>query len=435
LSREYKSLLRLKDPIPPSTECPDLGKVFLSNHPSVLITFPKDSKLLQEQVYSVSGTDVDLELEISTSEAFLEYRFIELVTKYLSGILEALCRLGVSQMPNLMSSPFHKDRFLHVSGEAISELKCNPATVTASLGDRMTDWCTRDLLPVMLKDKPVFIQANTRLIIESVAPVHTNCTILERPVFETLSGSYVTADPTIRMANLHMDEERGLNLHAWFGTNLTGLYEDEWGQSLLYDHDAMQELSSAIHFGMTRTKVLSSLTKAYCSQGECGSYSPSEAGGFDANRLLASAKLKLNIWHNAYEVLLNMGSFCSLGVAIYVIVWCIVFCARKYMPGCQWTAPVWLQNWTNRSTAVTIDPEAERPILSEERLITQQKLIDLHSAGTVPPAGQIQPGVISHTSARELNYQFPERSGPRELTSPMQPTAPREGIPLRFRNV
>ena len=345
LAREKKSLFRLGDIIP-TPECLDFGTVHSTNHPNVFLLYPDNMEGLKEGVKKAKGTDVDLELEIASSEAYLEYRFLESVSKYLGASLQALCGLGIYNMPALLPSPLHPDRFIQISGEVLSELQCIEVTTIARIGTSPVPWCARDLLPVEYLEKQMFIQANTRMIIESVPDVHINCTVLNRPLFLSDSGEVVTADPVIKFAKIELSNN-GLNLFNAY-INVSTLGEDNFGKSLLYDHEVMEELNHNLHFGLTKSKVVSSLTKAYCAKGECGDYQPTDSSGFNLNHLVEHAEERLNFGQLVYDKLVAIGSFTSLFVAAYYIGVVIVWFLKKTMP-CTMHPPAWLPRFRTRT--------------------------------------------------------------------------------------
>jgi hypothetical protein len=363
VNRKHKALFRIEKEISALDPCIDFGKGLATNHADVIILYPDDMEALKARVPVASGDEVDLELEITTSEAFLELRFIESIQKYLANSLGSLCKLGIHSLPQLLPSPLHKDRFIHISGEILSELSCTKVTVTAMLGDQPVNWCSRDILPVRYNKKQVFLSANSRMITFEVPNVLKNCSIMEMPFFIADSGLIVTADPKIRQAHVELDTE-GLNLLRLWEENTT-LTEDDWGESLVYSKDAMLNFNHVLHYGLTQSKVVSSLTKAYCSSGNCGSYKPSSSSGFDVNNLIEHASFDLSLASRVYNTLLNMGSITSLFVGAYALAQIFWFFMKKFAPGLVITPPEWLSNWTRKQNNVVhrLESQELRPIL------------------------------------------------------------------------
>ena len=365
LSRKYKYLLRVDGRTQDYPGCGELPTPRATNHPNVYVMLLNEGQTVTPIIQAVSGRDVDLELEISTSEAFLEYRFIEMSRNYLTGILEALCRLSTASLPELTPSPLHSNRYLHISGEVISEIECKTTKVTAILGEQIVPWCTRDLFPVHYKGNDVFLQAKTRLIVPEVVPVHVNCTPMDRPIFQTENGLFVTADPEVRTVSMDIDQDSSLNIFSYMGNST--MTEDDWGASLLYDHEVMQELESTIHFGLTKTKVVKSLTQAYCSGGTCGTYSPGTDSGFDPTKLLEAAEDYMNPMTKLYNILVQIGSICSILVAIYVIIMIAKWAMGRFCPSVSLGMPKWIRRWIR---------QANRTPLSDARMSRLQRLAD-----------------------------------------------------------
>ena len=363
VNRKHKALFRIGKEIPTLDACIEFGKGRRTNHPDVIIIYPDNMEDLHANVAAASANEVNLELEISTSEAFLELRFIENIQKYLAGSLGSLCRLGIHSMPELLPSPLNKDRFIHISGEVLTELSCTPTTVTAMLGQKPVDWCARDILPVTYQKQAAFLSANTRMITFEVPSVLRNCSGMEQPFFISNDGLIVTADPKIRQAHIEIDAT-GLNLLRLWTKNAT-LTEDDFGSALIYDREAMVNFNHILHYGLTQSKVISSLTKAYCSNGECGSYKPSGSSGFNVNNLIEHAALELNLGHRIYNALQSIGSFTSIFVAAYAIAQIFWYVMKKCAPGLVITPPGWITRWTNKQGPGTqgSEPQEMRPIL------------------------------------------------------------------------
>ena len=276
-------------------------------------------------------------MEISTSEAFLEFRFLELLKRHLQSMLESLCRLSTQSMDDLIISPLSPDRFLQLSGEVISELQCLTVTVSVELGSQPVNWCQKNILPVKQGEKDRFLLANTRMIVEHIPLQHQNCTILQRPIFVSNEGMLVTADPVIKLANIKLDPS-GLNIQEWYHAEEDDI-EDDFGTSLLYDRSAMSELNSIMHFGLTKSTVLNSLVHKYCQGEECGSFVSQQRSSFNLGQLEKDISDRMNFSKAVYHALVTIGSFCSIGVAAYVIGIAVMRIINYFMPGCQYKCP------------------------------------------------------------------------------------------------
>ena len=402
LVREHKTLLRLGEKLPVLEPCINVGQGVRTNHPDIVVLFTDDVESVQSAVPAASGDNVDLQLEISTSEAFLEYRFMENIQKYLQASLTSMCKMGLHSMPALVPSPLHPDRFVHISGEVFSELACTTVTVTATIGDRPVNWCARDLLPVQHEGKLVFLQANSRMIVRNVPSVMRNCSRMEIPIFVADSGLLIMADPAIRQARIQLDSD-GLKLFSIGSENVT-FTEDDFGKALLYDRDAMLSFNHIIHYGMTEAKVVSSLTKAYCSSGACGSYTPDSGSSFNVKHLMDHALDDLNIGMQLWHGLEKMGSICSVFVAIYVIGYAAFFVCKRFAPGCSITAPAWMRRWTYMSARH--DPAHElRPMLPQPALVPT---VINASAPAYTPA-PIYPGNALHDTKRSSVVIEPQK--------------------------
>ena len=352
LSRTYKYLLRMGESTAENPGCGDLPTPSTTNHPSVYVSKLTSLDQLSPAVKPVRGNDVDLELEISTSKAFLEYRYIEMTMRHRGGLLSALCKMGSTTMPDLTPSPIHDARYWHMAGEVVSEIECKRVEVTARIGDTPVPWCARDLLPVNLDGNQVFMHARSRLLIPEVPDLHTNCTPMGRTMVQSKDGVYVTADPKVRVVQIQISEGEQFNLFEYLGKNLTGLAEDDWGSALLYSHETMQELDAQIHYGLTRDKVIESLTSSYCEQGKCGSFKPTSSSGFDASRILNAAEDALNPAAKMYQTLVHFGLICSIIVALYVIGIGIKFVMGKFCPAISMAPPSWIQRMVRRSAGL-----------------------------------------------------------------------------------
>ena len=167
---------------------------------------------------------------------------------------------------------------------------------------------------------------------------------MEIPIFKADSGLLVTADPSIRQAQIQLDT-KGLKLFSIDNQNVS-FTEDDFGKALLYDRDAMASFNHIIHYGMTEEKVLSSLTKAYCASGKCGSYNPDSGSSFNVNHLMEHAIEEFNIGTKILHGLEEIGSFTSILVALYAIGQVLFILCKKFAPGCTLTAPGWMRRWS-----------------------------------------------------------------------------------------
>ena len=405
LSRKFKYLLRVDGRTQDYPGCGELPTPRTTNHPNVYVMLLEDGQTVQPLVQAVLGRDVDLELEISTSEAFLEFRFLELTRIHLTRVLQALCKLSTASLPELTPSPLHTDRYLHVSGEVVSEIQCKKTQVTARLGDQVVSWCARDLFPVMYNGNNVFLQAKTRLIVPEVAPLHVNCTPMDRPIFQTTTGTFVTADPEIRTVNMAIDASSALNLFNYM-SNKT-MMEDNWGTSLLYNHEVMQELESTIHFGLTKNKVVQSLTQAYCADGSCGTYSPGTSSGFNPNKILEAAENYVNPFTKAYQGLIQVGSICSLVVATYVIAIAGKWLMERFCPSITCGLPEWLQGLIRQANRAPLSDVRMSRIqrLAEEARMNEELMF--HNLPQAPSATDSAVVAINPPAASNPSYQYP----------------------------
>ena len=308
--REHKALFRIGTETPSFPACPEVGPIYSTNHPTVFLVLGEKSVEASGVFPPADGESVDLELEISSSEAFLEYRFIELLHKHLANMLESLCQLSMRAVSDLIMSPLHSDRFLQISGEILSELQCTRVTVTAKLGETRDRWCTKEMLPVYLDSKPKYLMANSRMVISDVPRMSGNCSTLERPIFISREGHLVTSEPTLRLANLKLDK-KGLSIGDWY-QNTSSDTLDDFGTSLLYDHSAMRQLNSLLHYGLTKQRVMGSMLDRYCSDGQCGGYKPTGDTSFSLTKLESSIEEEFEVGWKLYNTLVQLGSIASL---------------------------------------------------------------------------------------------------------------------------
>ena len=371
LARAEKSLFRLGREVP-SPSCLNYGSVRRTNHKDIFVLYPEDLDVVKTALPFASGKDVDLELEITSSEAYLEYRFLSSSARYLGSSLRAICSLGLYNLPSLMPSPIHSDRFLMTNGEVLTEVQCTNVTVSVTFGSTPVPWCAKDLLPVKYENHTVFLQANTRLIVPDVPDVLSNCTTVTSPIFISEEGTIVTATPEIKEAKIVIQQEGLRLLDTYFDNTLEG--EDDFGKSLIYDHHAMQEMNANLQYGITKKKVLSSLTKAYCSEeGSCGSYSPTEESNFNINNLLEHAEERFNLGSQVYNKLVEIGSFLSIFIAAYYIGVLVCWVLKKTMPGIIFTKPAWVDRIFKKENERALLQDLELNNLLADKLADRAK--------------------------------------------------------------
>ena len=143
---------------------------------AVQSTIYKDIKLVTEAEATVSlasmasaltASEVDLNLEFRVVDEYLSYSFEKLMKEKLARVGSQLCSMNRHSLAHSELSPFHPDALLRVRGEIVQELTCTRVQVTARIGDKRSEDCLAHSLPVWLQNEPVFLQAETHLIIES----------------------------------------------------------------------------------------------------------------------------------------------------------------------------------------------------------------------------------------------------------------------------
>ena len=109
---------------------------------------------------------VNMDLELKTSESYITYYMQSILLNQMKTVTSKMCSINSHSLELAEISPFHPDSLLRIRGDLIQELKCKTITVKARIGEKRTEQCSSDSLPIWVSNQPLRIQARTHLIVE-----------------------------------------------------------------------------------------------------------------------------------------------------------------------------------------------------------------------------------------------------------------------------
>ena len=273
---------------------------------------------LSSLISQMSPSIVNIDLELRCTVEYLTFSFEEKLRNQMKNIGQNLCDMSKHTLPTSEISPFHKDRLLRIRGELISELTCTAVDAEVRVGETRGSQCTANSIPGWLHNSPIYIEANTRLILEPKDVYYTPCTSRYPPVFVLKDNTLVHANPTIETVSItitHLDEEF---LHI--GESLELVHENQ-ATNLLYTTEEIDSFNELIHFQRTKERVISNMVQQYCQDNtECGS--SFTTGGnrvFNLDSLKPGFGLAIPWINNLKDELKELGSYCSIVIILYII--------------------------------------------------------------------------------------------------------------------
>lgn len=273
---------------------------------------------VQKIAAQLPASSLDLDLEVRSSEEYMTFRFETLLSKNLRLLGENLCNLAAESIVQTERSPFSPTAIIRARGDVVQELQCTSTEVTARLGDSRSKKCHPTAFPVWMHNQPGWLETGTHVLVDEPELAFVDCKAVFPPFVITKEDQLLVADPFVRNAQLPLQ-----SLPTFMEQIGHGVLHEGFSQSLLYTSEEVTKFNNLVHFSRTRARVVDALTHRYCEKNsECGEFSPpSGTSSFDLKALQDDithpwSAVWTEIWHTASQV----GSVCSLLVAIYVII-------------------------------------------------------------------------------------------------------------------
>ena len=315
LSTKHKLLLPLGDKEAAHSECRPVFSYQATSYPDIKVITEEHAVASVTNIAThLSPSILDLDLELRTSEEYLAYLFEETLQQSLANVGLSICKMGKHGLGNSEISPFHPNSLLRIRGDIVQELTCNPVTAEIRLGERRSDLCSTDTLPVWLNNQPLHLQAENHLILDDADITAVDCSSTYPPIFLTAdNATLVQATPVVQIVELtlsHLDEDY-LHLIREEKIVHTGFEED-----ILYTTEEIEKFNELIHFQRTRKRVVSAMVSQYCANNpSCGVYQPGDsASTFSLDhleKLVESPFAFLGEWE---DKLAKIGSYCSIAI-------------------------------------------------------------------------------------------------------------------------
>jgi hypothetical protein len=273
---------------------------------------------LDSVVSRLSASSLDLTIELRSSEEYLAFNMEQRIQGRMVDVGLSLCKMARHALDGAEVSPFHPNSLLRVRGELVMELGCTPVRVEVRIGERRSDNCLKDTLPIWYRNEPLYIQSGTHLLVESKELSLVPCSTAFTSVFQTDEGALVQAAPEVQLVEIELTHIDGDYLHA---LNANGPIEhSSYGSDLLYTNEEVESFNSLIHFDRAKSHVVDAMVRKYCTTGDCGSYEPKPGdAGFDIGHLSQQVIPELVWYESLLEHLQEAGNVCSVIVVLYLI--------------------------------------------------------------------------------------------------------------------
>ena len=319
VSNDPKIFLELNNKYTAPAECGDFDNMFNTNYPKLKVIL---GDIQTPAIPAISASILDIELESKLLAEFLSYELETMFKNQLQEMSYNLCHLSAQNLQHYETSPFHQHALLRLQGEVITEIICTPVQVLAIEGLTGSDptACYTDLLPVYLAKEAVYLQANTRLIVEDPKLSQQSCEDPSfLPIFATNENVLLQATPTVQTVEKQLTHLGESYFHSM---NSFRMNHEDFSSDILYTHSEIASFLKLLHFGRTKNSVINSLTSAYCAHDDCGDLQQTQDGlAFDISRLTEGIEEEFDIWKKIEAWVNVYGSWAGLSVAlIHVLV-------------------------------------------------------------------------------------------------------------------
>ena len=310
ISHEHKLTLIMRGSYTVPRDCRELRKVYNTNYDQIKVAFTADLYYHADQVTAALIPSVlDLDLELRITDEYLAYKMENLIDERSRQVAQKLCKINQHNIRTAEISPFHPNALLRISGEVITEVQCQPTIVYARIGDKRSEKCNADALPVWASNHPSWLQSVTRILLEESELQHISCESQFLPTFYTEDKKLLHAKPDVQEVQvklthvgtdyLHHDPD---HVHETFETDL------------LYSSNEIEKFNSLIHFSRSKSNLVSALTEKYCSKSKnCGSYKPpTSSSSFSLQNLEDEIVQSFSIWSRIKDFAGEYGGICGL---------------------------------------------------------------------------------------------------------------------------
>ena len=329
VNHEHKVLLTMEEGEEPAgAGCAPLYSVQKTNFPDIKVVINHDTKpsaatQLQAasrytQYINVMASDVSMDLEIRTSEDYLAYHFETLLKTQMNHVGQKLCNLNQNGFASMEISPFHANSLIKILGDLVQEIQCDPVKLDVRIGEKRSENCYTNSLPVWQSNEPVFVSSMTHLVTDVTTLDHVACDSMFLPLFATNEGKIVRANPVVEIVDISLQHLDSDYLHL---VDNNDVIHQEYSQDLIYSSAEIDRYNALVHFERTKTKIMGALTAKYCSGStDCGAFKPSQSSStFSLDNLKDNLESEFNWLSKIKESLIQIGSYTSIVIACYFI--------------------------------------------------------------------------------------------------------------------
>ena len=372
LSKPHKLLLTLGQKEVAHSNCRPIFHYRATSYPDIkVITDAEAVANVNNIATHLPPSILNLDLEIRTSEEFLSYLFEETLRQTLERVGRSICKMGAHGLGHAELSPFHPNSLLRVRGDIVQELTCTAVTVEVRLGENRG--CYEDTLPIWLNNQPLYLQAESHLVLEEADISRVDCKSVYPPIFLTNDQkTLVQASPTVEVIEIaltHLEEDY---LHLVTGTQ--GIVHTGFEEDILYTTNEIDQFNNLIHFSRTKKRVLNAMVSQYCTDNpSCGTYQPTRSGTtFSLDHLeemVESPFAFLGVWE---DKLAKIGSYCSIFILLLTCLTIMYKCCHIVWLTCKhklgFSEAIKLGFFVNHTMIdALIQPEHSTPVVQRRR--------------------------------------------------------------------
>ena len=310
---ERFAIVKREKKVNDNIKCTSLSDMITTQYADIKLILSE--KNTDTALSSLETVDLSLEQKLDMTGHYLEFMADFNAKQDIHKISKSLCELSKPNLAKIGKNPSQTNTLIKIRGEVIQEIQCTTEIVEARKGDKHEDLCTTDLLPVWLNLEPVYLQANTRLIVPNMKPNQIDCSMRYSPIFVTNDGALIKAKPEIQQVKIAINPINS----QFFDRNLVDIEIDEAYSKLQYKPEELTAYQDYLYHQQARENVLQALVHQYCQSGDCGDYKPIRGSGNFKMSNLYKIKEEGWIFTRIARILNWIGSYCSIIVLLYII--------------------------------------------------------------------------------------------------------------------
>lgn len=315
VNHEHKILIERHGETVTDLRCKGMGLHHMWDTQYEQLKFMK-GEVPAQPALEIRAEEVNPTLEVQVTADYLAWLTDSKTKSGLQRVGATLCKMNQHALQRAERSPFHEGALLRIRGDIVQELTCTPVVAEIRLTEKRTEQCTRDAIPVYVNERPSYLLAYDKIIVDETEISMVPCERSYTPVVYTKEGALITANPVVTRVQLtltHIGEDY-LHLDSNQAHPIIG-------EDLMYTQTEIQAFNDLVHFSRIKSHVIDSMVERYCGQGSCGDYQPEEQlnGGFSITNLEDQVEEEVFWWKAWLKTLERCGAYSSLICILYFL--------------------------------------------------------------------------------------------------------------------